>query len=441
MKRKIVLWQVLLIVAVSIILTSMITILFSLEIFNNKVLNITEKEKLYSKISEVDRVINQYYVDEYNIDDIVQNAAIGMVSGLKDRYSRYLNKQQMQDYLDSSNGTLVGIGISVKLSDDGYIEIVSVYENSPASLGGVLKGDIILKVNDKDVKEIGYESAVNSVRGTEGSFVDITFKRNDQILKKKIERKKIEVTSVESRMIGNDGYIKIIEFNQSTIDQFKKSLKSLSDSGAKSIIFDVRNNLGGTLDSVVAMLDMLLPEGPIVSATYKGGKTSVLANSDAKEINLPMVVLANSNTASAGELFTAALKDYNKASIVGEKTYGKGVMQTLIPLSDGTGVNLTTAYFNPPKSGNFNNKGIKASIVGEKTYGKGVMQTLIPLSDGTGVNLTTAYFNPPKSGNFNNKGILPDIEVKLTDEQKQNFINLDENTDPQLKTALELLNK
>lgn len=394
MKRKIVLWQVLLIVAVSIILTSMITLVFSLEIFNNKVLNISEKEKLYSKISEVDRVINQYYVDEYNIDDIVQNAAVGMVSGLKDRYSRYLNKQQMQYYLDSSNGTLVGIGISVKLSIDGYIEIVSVYENSPASLDGVLKGDIILKVNGKDVKEMGYESAVNSVRGSEGSFVDITFKRNDRILEKKIERKKIEVTSVESRMIGNDGYIKIIEFNQSTIDQFKRSLKSLSDSGAKSLIFDVRNNLGGTLDSVVAMLDMLLPEGPIVSATYKGDKTSVLAKSDAKEINLPMVVLANSNTASAGELFTAALKDYNKATIVGEKTYGKGVMQTLIPLSDGTGVNLTTAYF-----------------------------------------------NPPKSGNFNNKGILPDIEIKLTDEQKQNFINLDENTDPQLKTALEVLNK
>lgn len=394
MKKKISVWILVLFIALAIITTFLLTFFLSIEIFNYKVLDVKEKEKTYAKIAEIDDVIKKYYVDEINIDDVIENSATGMVAGLHDRYSRYLNKEKMSDYMDSSSGTLVGIGITVRLNDQGYMDIMGTYDNSPAKESGLEKGDIIIKVDGEDVKDLGYEKAVNAVKGKEGTYIELTVRRSNQDTVKKIKRRKIEVTTVRSRMIGTKGYIRILEFNQSTIDQFNKSLKSVMDSGATGLIFDVRGNPGGTLDSVVSILDTLLPEGVIVSATYKGGKSEILAESDAKEINLPMVVLANEETASAGELFTAALKDYEKAKVVGMKTFGKGVMQTLIPLKDGTGVNLTTAYF-----------------------------------------------NPPKSGNFNTKGIMPDYEILLSQQQMENLDSLNETNDPQLMKAIEILGK
>ena len=163
------------------------------------------------------------------------------------------------------------------------------------------------------------------------------------------------------------------------------------DNGVQALVFDVRNNPGGTIDSVVAMLDRLLPEGDLVSATYHDGHTEILGTSDAQEINLPMVVLTNDQTASAAELFAQAIKDYNKGRTVGTQTYGKGVMQTIYPLSDGGALSITVAKYNPPKSANF---------------------------DGVGVR--------------------PDYEVQLSAEQQRNFYDLDANTDPQLRKALEL---
>ena len=195
-------------------------------------------------------------------------------------------------------------------------------------------------------------------------------------------------------MINNAGYIKITDFNENTYDQFKEAVEDLvGNQNAQSLIFDVRNNTGGLVDPAIKMLDMLLPEGTIATATYRDGSTEVLGTSDASCVELPMVVLTNENTASAAELFTQALRDY-------------GVAQS----------------------------------VGTTTYGKGVMQVTHSLKDGSAIRITVAQYNPPTSGNYDGVGLTPDYEVTLTEEQQQAFDTLDETTDPQLKKALEVLN-
>lgn len=392
MKRKVSMWTVLIVSIIIILITFFGTLFFSLTYVNNTILNIKNKEQIYNKISEIEDVIRQYYVEDVDISELVTSTASGFVSGLKDRYSRYLDKEQMDEYLISTDGVLVGIGITAKQSSTGHIEIIDVYDNSPAKEAELKSGDLIVSVDNEAVDVIGYEKAINKVRGQEGTVVELLIRRDGNEYKKSIHRKKVEIPSIQYRLIDNLGYIKIIEFNQSTTAQFLNALDDLLQKNVTGLIFDVRNNPGGTLDSVVEILDALLPEGDIVSAKYRGDVLKVLATSDSKEISLPMIVLANSNTASAGELFTAALKDYNKAEVVGVNTFGKGVMQSLIPLKDGTGITLTTAYF-----------------------------------------------NPPKSGNFNNIGIPPDYEVILNDEQEKNFSSLNEYTDPQLIKAIELL--
>ena len=193
-------------------------------------------------------------------------------------------------------------------------------------------------------------------------------------------------------MIGKNGYIKIEDFTTNTLDQFSKAVDDCIAKGAEGLIFDLRNNGGGTLESVEKMLDKLLPSGVIVYKRDKSGKKEALYTSDAKQVDLPMVTITNGNTASASELFVSALKDYDKAQSVGTTTFGKGIMQTLYDLSDGSAIRITTAYFDPPKSENFHGVGIKA-----------------------------------------------DFPVTLTQEQEKNFNDLDETTDPQLKKAIEVV--
>ena len=227
--------------------------------------------------------------------------------------------------------------------------------------------------------------------GEEGSTLDLVVRRDSQDDEVEIVRRNVEVPMVTWKQYGDVGYVKIKEFHNNTPAQFNAAIKQLTSGGIKALIFDVRGNPGGTIDSVVDMLDTLLPEGNLVSATYHDGHTEVLGTSDAEEVNLPMVVLTNESTASAAELFAQAIKDYNKGRTVGTQTYGKGVMQTIYPLSDGGALSITVAKYNPPKSENFDGVGVK-----------------------------------------------PDYAVQLTAEQQRNLYELDEQTDPQLRKALEL---
>ncbi|MBQ4100863.1 MAG: PDZ domain-containing protein, partial [Oscillospiraceae bacterium] len=278
--------------------------------------------------------------------------------------AQYYTAKEYTDLLNKLEGTKIGIGLEISKDGSGYIKIDKVYDNSPAFESGIMPEDLIIEVNEKSVTSGTFEEIATSLEGEVGTTVKLKTRRGAEENDYEITRRKYELPSVFSKMIENSdiGYIKITEFRDATTTQFIKAVDALIASGANGLIFDVRDNGGGTLDSATAMLDYLLPEGDIISVTNKSGATTVMATSDAYEIDLPMVVLINEKTASAAELFAQALMDYEKASSVGTTTYGKGVMQTIIKLSDGSAINITTAAYNPPKSGNYDGIGVKPNF-------------------------------------------------------------------------------
>lgn len=394
MNKKISLGAAISFMAIVAAITFTLTMIFSLNIFNSKILNVNDRENLYTKLSEIDSMVRQNYQGTIDEDLLLDAIADGYVNGLDDRYAAYYTAEEMKKETQANNGELVGIGVTVTEDESGYIRVVGVYDDSPASVAGIQADDLIIQVDGEDVKSIGYSQATDNIQGDEGTKVRLLTRRDgvDQA-EMELVRKRVEIPSVSYRMIGTNGYVKIDGFSGSTVDQFNNAVDSLIDEGAQALIFDVRNNSGGTLDSVVKMLDKLLPAGVIATSTTADGTTTELARSDASEITLPMVTLTNANTASAAELFVAALRDYEKTEVVGTTTFGKGVMQT--------------------------------------TY---------TLTDGSGIKFTTAKFNPPVSENFDGVGITPDYEVTLTADQEKNFENLDETTDPQLQKAVEVAN-
>ena len=392
MNKKVSLGAAICFMAIAAAVTFTITMYFSLNIFNSKIANVTERDDFYDKIAEIDTIVQNNFLEDIDEEQLLDSVADGYMAGLNDPYTRYMNQEEYKAYQMDNAGQLVGIGVTVQMDESGYILVNSVEGGSPAENAGILAGDLIVKVDDLDVLTAGYAEAVNAVRGEEGTTVLLTVRRNNEDIQLEAVRKLITSTTITYRMIGEDGYIKISKFDATTASDFKNAVTDLKAQGATGLIFDVRNNPGGLLDSVAEVLDFLLPEGPIVSATNKKGETRVLYESDANSVDLPMIVLCNGETASAGELFSAALRDYKKAELVGVTTYGKGIMQT--------------AY---------------------------------NLADGSALSLTTDYYNPPSGINFHGVGLKPDYEVKLTTDQELNLANLDENTDPQLQKAITVL--
>ena len=373
--------------------TFITTWIYSTKSFNSTVFNIRERETMYAKIKEVDDLVRQQYYHPIDEDVLGENLVRGYVQGIQDPYATYLTAEQYAETQSDFAGRMVDIGIVCSQSSDGYIRIDQVYEDSPAALSELAAGDLIVKIDELNVTAENYEGATDALKGEPGTTVTLLVRRDSVDKSYTITRRKVEVPTVSSRMIGDAGYLRITEFNDATPDQFGKALNELLSGGAKSLVFDVRNNPGGTIDSVGKILDILLPEGPIVSATYRGStEPQVLLTSDANEVDLPMAVLINGRSASDAELFAQALKDYNKAKAVGMTSYGKGSMQEVHKLSDGSALVFTVALYNPPGSPNFEGVGVK-----------------------------------------------PDYEVRMPAELEKEFENLDENSDPQLKKALEVV--
>lgn len=290
-----------------------------------------------------------------------------------DYYGYYYSPDDFSDYGDDINGEYTGIGVSVTLTEDGYAEILNVFPSSPAEEAGILPGDRIVAVEGQDFAAIGYQNAVDAIRGIEGTSVTVTVERAGQRQDFSVVRRRVTEVTVEHRMLeGKIGYIRIVSFNQSTYEQFVSAHRELRAAGAEAYVFDVRYNPGGTLDSVVAILEYVLPSGPIVHLNYKSQRQTIESIYDVSpgymadktyyrdhEIDEPMVVLSNGGTASAGELFTSSLKDYGVASVIGEQTYGKGVGQSSIELGrDGSALVMTTFFYDPPTSQNYNGVGI-----------------------------------------------------------------------------------
>ena len=392
MNKKISLGPVICFMAIVAAITFTVTMAFSKNLFNTKIANVEERAQMYEKLSEIDQIVRANYLNDIDEDELMDSIASGYMKGLDDTYGYYMNQEEYQQYQMDNQGKLIGIGVTVKLDESGYIRVEEVTAGSPAELAGIQAGDLIVKVDDSDVLSVGYEEAANMIRGEEGTRVNVTIRRDQEELTMEITRRLIATTTITYRMIGTDGYIRISKFDSSTPTDFKAAVSDLRSQGAEGLIFDVRNNPGGLLDGVAQVLDYLLPEGDIVSATNSKGETEVLYTSDADYVDMPMVVLVNGETASAAELFSAGLRDYNMAELVGVNTYGKGIMQT--------------AY---------------------------------SLSDGSAVNLTTHYYNPPSGINFHGVGLKPDYEVRLTAEQELNLTDLPEEEDTQLQKAIAVL--
>lgn len=361
MNKKISLGAAITFMAITAAVTITITMFFSQRLFNNKVQNLAEREVMYSKLTEVDKYIRANYLGELDENTLNNYIAKGYVAGLGDRYSTYYTPEEYTNELNAYKGNLMGIGVSVSMDSSGYILVHDVYEDSPAETAGILPGDLIVKVNALDVTSTTYQEALEALKtGDIGTTVNLTVRRNNQDIGMEVTRQKLTITSVHSRLISDTvGYIQITEFNDATVAQFQQAINDMQSIGAQSLIFDLRSNGGGSVEAMARMADLLVPEGVIVSATYSNDVEKVLHRSGESELNMPMVVLMDGNTASSSELFIAALMDYDKCKTVGATTFGKGVMQDIHQFSDGSAVKLTTAKIFSPKGYNYDGVGIE----------------------------------------------------------------------------------
>lgn len=322
-----------------------------------------QMQKKYGALAQLEHAVDQTYYKDVDENAVMESAMKGYVAGLDDPYSQYMTSDEYAAYQTSEAGQTIGIGVTVSQTEEGYLEIQDVNTDSPAKEAGLQKDDLIIKVDGDDVAEMGYESAVNAVRGDPDTKVTLTIKRGDETFDQDVTRKSMEVTSAEGKMLdGKIGYITIRSFKENTPDQFQAIYDQLIADGAEALVFDLRDDGGGLVSALEKILDPLLPEGKIAIATYRDGTTETLVESDATECNLPMAVVVNENTASAAELFTASLQDFGKGTVVGTTTFGKGIMQVTRQMPSGGALTLTTATYQTTKGECYHGIGVKPDV-------------------------------------------------------------------------------
>lgn len=325
--------------------------------------------KTVKKIDELMSYIDLYYNDDYDEEDIRNAIYAGTLEGLGDPYSVYYTADEYKDMQINTSGNYYGIGAA--LSQDAKtkeVTISKVYEGTPAEEAGLKDGDQIIKVNDTESTSKELSALVQEIRGEEGTTVHLQVYRasNNKTFEIDVERKNVELPSITSKMLdGGIGYIQISEFQSKTDEQFKSALADLKKQGMKSLIVDVRSNPGGLINAASNILDQILPEGTVVYTEDKYGKREDYT-SDSNCLNCPIAVLVNENSASASEIFAGAIKDYNYGTLIGTKTFGKGIVQTVFPLEDGDAVKITTAKYYTPKGNYIHGVGIEPDI--ELTY-------------------------------------------------------------------------
>lgn len=327
-------------------------------------------ENVTKKLEQIQDIIDKKYLFEEKIDTSEEEAGIyqGFLSGLNDPYAVYYTPDELTSFLDETNGSYCGIGALVSQNvQTGVSTIVRVFEGSPAEEAGILPGDALYKVDGIEVIGMDLSLLVNNyVKGEEGSQLTITVYRENSGEYKDITltRRPIDVQTVSGKMLDEEiGYISVAEFDRVTADQFKSKIEELQGEGMKRLIIDLRNNPGGEVTTVVSMADYILKDGGrILTVANKKGTEETYDAEDGHSLEIPMVVLVNGNSASASEVFTGAMKDYGVATIVGTKTFGKGIVQTLMPLSDGNAIKLTTDHYYTPNGNDIHGKGIEPDL-------------------------------------------------------------------------------
>lgn len=342
------------------------------------------------KLSAVEAVLDQFYIGEIDKDKLVDTMAWGYVYGLGDPYSTYYDAETYTEVLFSNGGNSYGIGVNVAFyGEQNAIYICSVVPDSPAEQAGLKKGDLIVTVDGASVTEENYAETVDNIRGEINTAVNLGVKRDGEVMDFAVTRNNFATRSVTGRMIGDAAYIDVSTFNETTAEQFDDVLDSLSDKATRLII-DLRGNAGGLVDAANKMLDRLLPKCEIGYAVYKNDRRVSLGKSDAKCIDIPVIILVDNGSASSSEYFSSAMRDSGGAILVGETTFGKGIMQSTYRLGDGSAVKVTVA----------------------KIY----------TASGT---------------EFHGVGLKPDIEVSYTEEELKHWFLLEDRADPYIATALD----
>ena len=330
-----------------------------------RLINSTTVQKL-AKLEEL--IDEQYYRDEdINADAMIEGMYAGVVDSLGDPYSTYYTAEEWQDIIAQNKGVYYGIGATIGMdADTGFAKIHSVIADSPADRAGLRENDIIYMVEGELTYGLTTTEVVSQVRGKEGTTVHLTIYREGEpdYLEMDITRRHvIESTTVAHEMYDNGvGYIRITEFDDVTLDQFTEALAVIQGSDAKGLILDLRSNPGGSMPVVVDIARMILPKGLIVYTEDKNGNREEYSCDGKNELNIPLVVLINGNSASASEILAGAVKDYKKGTLIGTTTYGKGIVQRVMPLTDGTAVKLTISSYYTPNGNNIHGVGIEPDI-------------------------------------------------------------------------------
>ncbi|MBE6563622.1 MAG: hypothetical protein E7660_07820 [Ruminococcaceae bacterium] len=354
--------------------------------------------EFYDELSEIKAYFDNIYIGEIDDETLTDAVISGYVVGSGDKYAYYYNEEAYKELRQELQGDMQGIGVMVIYNADYKgIEIINVFPDSPAMDAGVEPGDLIVYVGDEleSVAYLGYEGALKKLQGEAGTVAKFVAYRGDNYTEEhkfEIERSFVTEQTVDYRVYSLDssvGIIKITSFDTKTVEQFKNAVSALQAEGVTKLVFDVRNNPGGELVSICTILDSLLPEGPIIRTVDKSGTETTPYKSDEAELDMPMAVIVNGSTASAAELFTSALMDYEKATVVGTLTYGKGCMQSIFPLQSGGALSLTTALYYPPFSENYNEIGITPDVVVE-LEGEAAEKNIYKLTDEEDTQLKAA---------------------------------------------------
>ena len=398
-ERKNRIYKIIMIVAIAVFLTFMVTSISLYTYFVNNPISITSKSSSSSKdiagtLQKYKEIIDKYYLGDVDEEKLKEGAIKGYIEGLGDPYTEYISADEMEDYLSDTMGNFVGIGIyMVKNTEKGKIQVLAPIKGSPAEKAGIQAGDLILTVDGVDYSADEMTIASNKKKGEEGTTVTIEVLRGTETKKYELKREKVKVNQVEGKVLSNNiGYINFTSFDETTADDFKAKFEEINKQGIKSLIIDLRNNGGGIVDQALQIADYVADKDSVLLYEVdKNNKETVKKAKTDPIINMPIIILTNENTASASEILAGALKDLGKAKTVGTTTYGKGVIQQILKLSDGSGLKVTIEEY----------------------------QT-------------------PNRSKIHKIGIAPDEEVKLPD-SVTNVLNVTESEDTQLQKAIEML--
>lgn len=319
-----------------------------------------------AKLNAIDSVLDSFYFEEVDDEKAKDSIYKAYLSSYGDKYTVYYTADEYKKLTETTNGTFSGIGAVCQISSEGGILLVDVYESGAGYKAGLRSGDRIIQVDGTDVTDMDLSSAVALVKGGKGTQVGLKIVRDGATSDYTVVRDEIEVQTINYAITeDNIGYISVSQFENVTAKQFKAAIEDLKSEGAKGIIIDIRNNPGGLLTTVISMLKDILPNGLIVYTEDKDGNRKEYSDNDNEELDMPLAVLVNGNSASASEIFAGAIQDYGKGVIVGTQTFGKGIVQTVKPLTDGSAIKFTIAKYFTPKGQDIHGKGVTPDVVVE----------------------------------------------------------------------------